>query len=603
MKKIIYTQLLAFIIPIQLFAASGGPDLFGYTWKDSNEPGGPVYNWIDIASYPEVSQVFGLSDDNNAGPYPVGFNFQFYWYQVSQFWAGSNGYIAFNNAQISSPFPVIPSSALPNNFIAAMATDLNFDGATNQAACYFWKNAASDTLIISYENVPFWNPSAANGFVSGLNSFQMILSNVDSSITFQYKVQNGTSAGTANFLSIGIENNSGNIGLQHSYGQYPPVNYAVKYYYPANSTYQVSDAAVLWNNNDETGAKFLISNGAPFDLTAKIKNVGNQPLSTFNVQSNVLNSVGTTMVTGTTQATVTAPGNEMLIAQTSPFNPVTPGTYSFNTEILLANDATPSNNSKTMELVVLDTTTASISLQYCDNTSEGLGLSWQGGNGGVGVYFEPPFTPFVIQRLEYFIVSDPQAVGFTAKVNANNGINNTPGNELVNISVPSSAIVPNNWNQVVLNSPLTVSDSGVYVSWLMNGDGISLGQDQTLPLSNRTFEVLGNGWAVNRYREIEDIMIKMVISTPTGAVTSLQANNTSAGNQIYPMPFNEQLSIKLNNQVNRIIVSNAMGQEITSVFNEARTQISFETAAWPSGMYVVQLIGNNGITTQKIIKK
>jgi hypothetical protein len=29
------------------------------------------------------------------------------------------------------------------------------------------------------------------------------------------------------------------------------------------------------------------------------------------------------------------------------------------------------------------------------------------------------------------------AVGFTAKVNANNGINNTPGSELVNISVPS----------------------------------------------------------------------------------------------------------------------------------------------------------------------
>lgn len=42
----------------------------------------------------------------------------------------------------------------------------------------------------------------------------------------------------------------------------------------------------------------------------------------------------------------------------------------------------------------------------------------------------------------------------------------------------------------------------------------TIGQNQTF-LSNQTFEVLGAGWAINRYREIEDIVINMVVSTPT----------------------------------------------------------------------------------------
>ena len=49
------------------FAAAGGPDAYGYTWKDSNEPGGPAYQWIDITT--TGTQVTGLGDDNFAGPF------------------------------------------------------------------------------------------------------------------------------------------------------------------------------------------------------------------------------------------------------------------------------------------------------------------------------------------------------------------------------------------------------------------------------------------------------------------------------------------------------------------------------------------------------
>lgn len=603
MKKNILFTLLAFMVYSSLFAASGGPDLYGYIWKDSNEPGGPVYNWIDIANYPNALQVNGLSDDNNAGPFPIGFNFQYYWYGVSQYWVGSNGYITFNNGQISSPFPTIPGAAQPNNFIAPFASDLNFDGATNPGNCFYWQNATNDTLIISYENVPFWSPTVANGYIQGENSFQIILSNVDSSITFQYKLQSGVSAGTTNILSIGIENNSGNIGLQHSYGAYPLANYAVKFYYPTNSTYQVTDAAVMWNDNEETGAQFLLNNGPAFPMTTLVKNTGNQNLSTFNVLSQVLNSANAVMATATTAAIVANPGDEQLIIQSNTFTPTANGTYRFTADTQLGNDATPSNNTKTMELVVVDTSTVLVNLQYCDNTSEGAGLSWQGGNGGVGVYFEPPFTPFVIQRLEYFIVTNPTSVGFTAKVNANDGINNTPGTELVNIPVPPTAVTTNGWNQVLLSSPLTVNDTGVYVSWIMDGEGITIGQDQTLPYSNQTFEVLGAGWAINRYRELEDIMVRMVVSTTTGALTNLNANAKESKNVIYPVPFNEQLNLNLAENVNSLSVYNATGQQVLTMNCNGKRNVILDSANWPVGIYVIQMVEADGITTKKVVKE
>lgn len=594
---------IAILYHLSSFAASGGPDAFGYLWKDSNEPGGPVYNWIDITIKPNVVQVSGLSDDNNSGPFPIGFNFQYYWYQVSQFWVGSNGYISFSNSQISSPFPVIPSAAQPQNFIAAFASDLNFDGAANPGDVYYWQNASNDTLIVSYVNVPFWSPNAANGYISGANTFQIILSMVDSSITFQYNLQNGTSSATTQFLSIGIENNSGSVGLQHSYGAYPPANFAMKYYYPGNSTYQVSDAAVMWNDNEETGARFLLNNSGAFPLTSLVKNTGNQNLAGFNTNAQVTNAIGTVMVSGSTAASIPNPGDEQLITQSTSFSPTATGTYSFKAETTLSNDATPSNNAKTMELVVVDTNNVLVNLQYCDDTSEGAGLSWQGGNGGVGVYFEPPFHPFVIQRLEYFIISDPQAVGFTAKVNANDGINNGPGTELVNISVPTTSIVANSWNQVLLSSPLTVSDTGVYVSWIMNGDGITIGQDQTLPLSNQTYEVLGAGWAVNRYREIEDVMVRMVVSTPTGALTQVKQNSHSNQWSAFPVPFNEQLTLQLNHTAHQVTVFNTTGEVLVSMPCKGSANVSFDSSQWPSGMYLIQVVDEQGISSKKLIKQ
>jgi len=179
------TLLLLFFISLRLFAGTGGPDSFGYTWKDSAEPTGPPYSWIDILAFPTATEVKLLGDDNSRGPFTMNFNFNYYWYDVNNFWVGSNGYIMFQDGQCASPFPTFPSSSAPNDMIGAFMNDLTFVGIGDSAECWYWINSGKDTLIVSWIHVGFFD-IIPSGF-SGDNTFQIILSTVDSSITFQYK--------------------------------------------------------------------------------------------------------------------------------------------------------------------------------------------------------------------------------------------------------------------------------------------------------------------------------------------------------------------------------------------------------------------------------
>src|SRR6185436_387287 len=57
-------------------------------------------------------------------------------------------------------------------------------GTGNPGECWYYLNTALDTLIVSWTNVPFFDTNG-NGY-SGSNTFQIILSAIDSSITYQY---------------------------------------------------------------------------------------------------------------------------------------------------------------------------------------------------------------------------------------------------------------------------------------------------------------------------------------------------------------------------------------------------------------------------------
>lgn len=82
----------AYCLPLMAQTA-GGPDEFGYTWKDSNDPEGPTFEWVDITEL--GTEVEGLADDNSVNFVDMGMEFQFYWNSYNQIKLGSNSWVSF----------------------------------------------------------------------------------------------------------------------------------------------------------------------------------------------------------------------------------------------------------------------------------------------------------------------------------------------------------------------------------------------------------------------------------------------------------------------------------------------------------------------------
>ena len=123
----------------------GGPDVFGYTWVDSDDPGGPVCNWIDISA---TGTAVTLTDDAFSAALPLGFSFPFYDLVYSQLYIGSNGIITFgagSNARLNA---AIPTATAPNALLALWWDDLN---PANGGHIYYAQQA--DRFIVSFVDI------------------------------------------------------------------------------------------------------------------------------------------------------------------------------------------------------------------------------------------------------------------------------------------------------------------------------------------------------------------------------------------------------------------------------------------------------------------
>lgn len=185
-------------------------DSFGYTCIDSNEAGGPIYNWVEIAPPAGGSGTlinFPLSpDDDYYWPIDLPFNFRFYGIDYSQLAVATNGLVYFQDAYIGFGNVGIPSSTGygVDTYIGGLWDDLYIAPGS-----VYYLIEPTRIIIEHYQtSTCCTSPDYA--------TWQMILSS-DGNILFQYQdVTFGNTSDYGGSGTIGIQGDSV-TGVQYSY--------------------------------------------------------------------------------------------------------------------------------------------------------------------------------------------------------------------------------------------------------------------------------------------------------------------------------------------------------------------------------------------------
>jgi len=159
-----------------------------YQWRDSNQIGGPVFEWIDISQ--SGTEVLPLEDDDSDGPFDIGFGFNFFGEIQTQFFVQSNGAISFDAQTYHYYNHATPGAYGYNNLIAWMWDDL----LPLSQSKIFYQVIDDEKLVVQFVDYGQYDSS-------GTVTAEVILT-PDGEVTVQYLEFNG-----------GMITNSASIGL------------------------------------------------------------------------------------------------------------------------------------------------------------------------------------------------------------------------------------------------------------------------------------------------------------------------------------------------------------------------------------------------------
>lgn len=498
---------------------TGGPDAYGYIWYNSDDVQGPTFNWIDITT--NGTQVVGLADDNSVPSITMSQPFHYYWSDYTSLNIGSNGWLSFNNvSNIAHCFPTIPTAGgAGDNFLAPFMSDLIF--VIGGGEVWYFDDVANDQFVVSYINAPWWSANAP-GYV-GSNTFQVILSSADSSITFQYlnidPVNFNNQAGCAADLEIGMENMTGNIGLE-VYNEFVPANnHAVRFEYPAVVTFQVIDPAPSWSQNVNNKGSF-VSTGQTFSKDIAINNFGNTDVTTGITVVTELLDLALTSVWSSTDIIPSLTAGQSQTINYSNIGPFPAGQYYFRTTTTSSEDINPGNNVLTTDIEVVNVTSNPILMSYATQQVPTGSLGWASG-GGVGVYIAPSTYPITVDSVSAYIADGGAAADYYMYVMDNDGPNGMPGTILTTELVSAGSYVLNSWVTTVLSSPVTINSGGFYIGWeAPTPTTVNIGTETSGPISRNSMEYLGS-WAVYRENNNTEFLLNAYLTNNCLSLTAI----------------------------------------------------------------------------------
>jgi len=600
-------------------------DAFGYCMRTDTSKTDPVtYNWIDTPN--DAQQVSGMSDDNFFGPVPINFPFKYYWNTQTEVYIGSNGYLMFgkavNVASSGTGFPEFPTSGgsgTANNFIGAFLTDLTFTDhkgvAIPESKIFYFNTDGGNKFVVTYEKAAFWNPveEKPEGY-DGEVTFQVILDKTDNSITINYKDVVGDVARTyrnnpnITYLSYGMENSNGEVGMQFEKNMIPKAGTAFKIFYPEKSTFKIKDLAPAWVFNDRNYGIIKQINDAPFNMTAAVRNVGTEDASNFSVRRIVydyFNGNSTVdALTETVKVDALAVGETKEVEFTKPLNFTVAANYRVAVRVIYADDEVPTNQEISGEIMAkdypndefaytagYDQFTASNDYSSAPNRTSDIVSRFE-----VGMYYSMPFYPCYVRGAVagLWVLGNGPAedtlLGYKMRLFDDSGVNGAPGKELDFVDVTGADIFalqdPEKKQdesdsyfipvESKFSKEIKLEDGkGLYLSYKGNepedpqnpghSDFLYVDKIEGGPISNRSFEITGGLWAPYRERNNSDFCLQLLISRkPTGRE---DVNLLLTEENLFPNPANDftKVSFQLLNRSNvGITVINSLGQTVST---------------------------------------
>lgn len=606
------------------------PDPYGYTWKHSDSLNGPVYNWIDITGVGEELQ--GLEDDNIVGPISMEIDFPYYWYHRSRLWISDNGVMSFNPistiADVSPMgFPALPAADGQENLIAPLMADMTFLGPNNPAKVYTYADSANQRFIVSYHEVPLYANNAAG--YDGANTFQVIFSAQDSTITFQYAVQNGTIdpvyQSRTRSVVIGIEDVTGTLGLQVM-DSLPEALSAIQYFPPKKGEVDVRDLRSIWLQNPRNGGFFYPYTPPPAgpkpNFWGVVANIGNTNFDTPVSADFTFHIPSASPIT--LNATIPAPfesGMRDTLDFQLPVSPPFPGTYTLELTATHANDINHLNDSMTVEMVVVDTFGGAPFFSYVSNDptlADGTeGRADSTGKSGLAVYFRPFAYPSLIEEVEFFFspidsFSFP-SIGdaYRVEVYGEGPVPGKPGPLLFSQTQQTKDVSFGQWQPHVLDPPLVLNKGGFYVAWIPLSDSVLLISESRLsapPISRRSFEIQDGSWKVHRSNGRKDFWIQVLMNTSQVRTTSLPPLPIVKRFDVYPNPTTDWIHLEIDlrqTQNIRYALYDVSGRKL-SISGETQTAIfrkTLDVSDLSEGTYFFTLETTEGKLIKKIVKE